>query len=141
MGNGNLRHCLYPSNEESRRKYDSAILEAYQKVASGEASDKTVVFSEDGDRPGYTATRAGVYPFGGLDSHRAKVGIEVDGELWLRGMFMTVRSNGEFFLNMPTRKMAENGKYLAFFHPVDQAARNVLTEAVMPFYEETIQKT
>lgn len=138
MGNGNLRHCLYPSNEKSRAKFDSAILEAYQKVLSGEAPDNTVVFNDEDACPGYEITRAGVFPISSTGSHRAKVSIEMDGELWMRGMLMTVRRNGALFLNMPSRQMGKEDKYMAYFHPVDQEARSALMQAVMPYYEESI---
>ena len=141
MGNGNLRHCLYPSNSESRSKYDAAILDAYHQVVSSEVPDNTVIFSDSTERAGYEITRAGIYPTGRVDAIRAKVSIELDSELWMRGMLMTVRSNGALFLSMPSRQMAEEGKYMAYFHPVDQEARSVLTEAVMPYYEEIFRNT
>lgn len=135
MNNGSLRHCMYPSNAESRAKFDTAILEAYQKVASSEADDKTVVFSTDPERTPYEITRASIYPSGKDDQVRAKVGLELDGEIWLRGIYMLVRENGSLFLNMPRRQMGEKKEFMAYFHPIDQDARNGLTAAAMPYYE------
>jgi len=140
MNNGNLRHCMYPSNKEVRMKFDSAILEAYNRVASGEADDNTIVFSEDTERIPYEITRASIYPSVKDDQVRAKVGLELDGEIWLRGIYMLVRENGSLFLNMPRRQIGgEKKEFISYFHPIDQDARNALTETVMPFYEKAIQ--
>lgn len=139
MNNGNLRRCMYPSNAESRARFDAAILEAYQKVSSGEVSDKTVIFSAESKCAPYEITRATIYPSGKKDRVRAKVGLELDGEIWLRGIYMLVRENGSLFLNMPRRQIWTQKEYMAFFHPINQNARNVLTAAVMPFYDEAAQ--
>jgi DNA-binding cell septation regulator SpoVG len=66
------------------------------------------------------------------------VGVELDGEIWLRGMRMLVRENGSLFLNMPQRQMGEGERHMAYFHPVDQEARNILTAAAVPYYEAAL---
>ena len=137
MNNGSLRHCMYPSNAKAKAKFDAAVLEAYQKVLSGETDGNTVVFSEDTDRTSYEITPHTIYPSKSSALQRAKIGLELDGEIWLRGINMVVRENNSLFLNMPRRQMGE-GKDLTYFHPIDQDARNVFTAAVIPFYEEAL---
>lgn len=141
LANGNLRHCLYPSNTNTREKFDKALLDAYQKVVSGEAPDKTVVFDADETAVEYEVTRASIYPSNRDGSYRAKVGIELDGELWLRGMNMVVRENGAMLLTMPRRQMPETEReFVSFYHPINQDARNTLTAAVMPYYDAAIRE-
>lgn len=138
MNNGNFQHCMYPSNAEARKKFNAAILEAYHKVSAGEVDGNTVVFSDSMDRLPYAVTRASVFPSGRNAHVRAKVGVELDGEIWLRGMRMLVRENGSLFLNMPQRQMGEGERHMAYFHPVDQEARNILTAAAVPYYEAAL---
>lgn len=138
VNSDDLRHCMYPSNAEARNKFNAAILEAYHKVMSGEADQNTVVFSADTERTHYEITRASIYPSGRESAARAKVGLELDGELWLRGINLTVRENGSLLLNMPRRQVGEK-ESMAYFHPVDQTARNSLTAAVLPYYEEVVR--
>lgn len=138
MNNGNFQHCMYPSNAEARKKFNAAILEAYHKVVAGEVDGNTVIFSDSKERPAYEITRASIFPSGHSTQVRAKVGLELDGEIWLRGMRMLVRENGSLFLNMPQRQMGEGERHMAYFHPVDQEARNILTAAAMPFYEAAL---
>lgn len=139
MNNDSLRHCMYPSNKEARNKFDSLILAAYRRVVSGEADGNTVSFSTTPERLSYEITRASIYPSVWNDQVRAKVGLELDGEIWLRGIYMLVRENGSLFLNMPRRQIGEKKEFMTYYHPIDQDARNILTAAVMPFYEETMQ--
>ena len=138
MNNGNFQHCMYPSNAEARKKFNAAILEAYHKVSAWEVDGNTVVFSDSTDRLPYAVTRASVFPSGRNAHVRAKVGVELDGEIWLRGMRMLVRENGSLFLNMPQRQMGEGERHMSYFHPVDQEARNILTAAAVPYYEAAL---
>jgi len=134
LESGRYRHCFFPRTEESRKKYESAILSAYEKVMAGDVPNNTVVFDESEGRPDFEITKATIFSSAITESTRAKVGLELDHEICLRGLFLTVRDDGALFLRMPRRKTT-NDHWLDLFHPVDQDARNKLTSAVIPHYE------
>ena len=128
-----IRRCFYPSNKKSRKKYDTAIITAYNQVYAN-PSNNTVVFVKDEPIPDYVITETSIYPHDNQNNRTlAKVNIELDNELWLRGMYLMRRENGSLYLQMPRRRH-DNQTY-NLFHPCTQESRDTLTNAVMPLYQ------
>lgn len=135
LSNGHYRRCFYPSTAESFERYNSAILEAYERVLAGE--DNTVVFDDSDVRPEYAVTQHSVFPGSEGKFYKAKASIELDGELWLRGMYLVRRDDESLFLLMPRCKTKDDRR-IDYFHPLDQTARNKLTSGVISAYEQTM---
>lgn len=140
------RRCFYASTEESLAKLNEAILDAYHKVLADPTNDTVVLMALDTPETPFEITDWSIYPhqevpslFPGADTTLAKVNVELDGSLWLRGMYLMKKEDGTIYLRMPRRTHAD-GKRVDLYHPRTQVARDMLTEAVMPLYEAAVAK-
>lgn len=133
------RRCFYASSEESLARLNEAILDAYKKVLDNPADDTVSFISQDTPEMPIEITNASVYPHNDPNSTTlAKVNIELDGELWLRGMYLMKKDDGPAYLRMPRRTHAD-GRRVDLYHPRTQAARDMLTRAVLPLYEAALE--
>lgn len=133
------RRCFYASNDESMARLNETILAAYKTVLADPANDTVVLMSQDDPETPFEITSASIYPHNDPESSTlAKVNIELDGELWLRGMYLMKKEDGTVYLRMPRRTHAD-GKRVDLFHPRTQVARDMLTDAVMPLYEVAVK--
>ena len=133
------RRCFYASTEESLSKLNEAIMDAYRKVQADPENNTVVYTSQDAPEAPFKITNSAIYPHNDPDSNTAaKVNVELDGEIWLRGMYLVKREDGTMYLRMPRRTHAD-GKRVDIYHPRSQAARDMLTEAVMPLYEAAVK--
>ena len=78
---------------------------------------------EDAPEIAFKVTDATIYPHlnDPTSNTLAKVNIELDNQLWLRGMFLMKRDDGTMFLRMPVRTNAD-GRRVNLYHPRTQAA-------------------
>ena len=135
---GGWRLCFTASTPEFKESFDAMILDAYAKVmADPEHGD--VVVKTDGMVP-FEVTQATVYPYLNSESHaRARVNVELDGKMWLRGMTLIARDDGSLWLGMPRRQLRDKDTMMDIIHPICQEARVALTEAVLPYYDEAVK--
>jgi len=133
------RRCFYASNDESLTRFNDAILDAYEKVAADPDNDTVVLVPQDTPEVPFEITAYAIYPHIDTEgSTLAKVNVELDGELWLRGMYLMKGYDEKVFLRMPRRTHAD-GRRVDLYHPRTQVARDMLTEAVMPLYEAAVK--
>lgn len=134
LSNDRYRRCV-SVGEEFRKELDAAILDAYEQVLGG-ASDNTVTLSdEEGD---FEITNTNVFPIPSEGETPnpllAKVGIQLDEKLWLRGMLL-VRLNGGFrILRSPSRRTRDD-RHINYFHFVDTTTRDAFREHVLGIYD------
>lgn len=129
------RRCFYASTEESLTRLNNAILDAYKRVLADPSNDTVALAPQEAPEVPFNITSAAIYPHNDPNSTTlAKVNIELDSELWLRGMYLMQKEDGTVYLRMPRRTHAD-GKRVDLYHPRTQAARDMLTNAVLPLYE------
>jgi len=133
---GGSRICYFPGTEDARLRYEEVILSAYaQYLENPEVTSFELSKMEDLT---FHITDATIYPV--LDpafSVRAKVRLELDGELVLKGMTLQAREDGSLWLRMPHREL-KNGQKMDLYHPLTNEAREALTSAMLPFYDEAV---
>lgn len=145
-GNPNLskddkgfRRCFYP-NPDNRAEFDAAILDAFEKVRANPELAAQYTNPMDGPEIPFEVTNSIIYPHNEADSNTlATVSVELDHTFWLRGMYLTKRQDGTCYLRMPSRALPD-GRRVNQYHPRTQAARDMLTDAVMPLYAEAVAK-
>ena len=141
---GNLRviypvYHLYP-NPDNRAEFDAAILDAFEKVRANPELAAQYTNPMDGPEIPFEVTNSIIYPHNEADSNTlATVSVELDHMFWLRGMYLTKRQDGTCYLRMPSRALPD-GRRVNQYHPRTQAARDMLTDAVMPLYAEAAAK-
>jgi len=94
-----------------------------------------IVIDENDDEP-LEVTNAVVYPLAAQPGStiKAKVSLEVGGMLRLRNMALVTRSDGSLGLNLPHWRDTNSNPY----HPLTTEAREILTAAVFPYYDEAL---
>lgn len=135
LSDGRYRRYVSVS-EDFRNELDSAILDAYEQVAAG-ASDNTVIFSDDeGD---FEITNANVFPIPSEGETPnpllAKVGIQLDEKLWLRGMILVRLSDGTRILRSPNRRTGDDRR-INYFQFIDTSTRDAFRNHVLDIYDE-----
>jgi len=134
LAEGKFRRCVSPS-EEFRTDLEEAILDAYEKVLA-DPSDNTVVLSDD--EADFEITDMNVYPISSEGDTPnpllAKVGIQLDNELWLRGMILARLSDGTRVLRSPSRVTKEDHR-INFFQFPDRSVRDAFRNRVIETYE------
>ena len=129
------RRAFYPSSEAGYSKYEQAIISAYYEVKKHPETDTiTLVSGEAASKP-YEVTASSIYIHTNPESRTlAKVNIELDNEMWFRGMYLMTRDDNSVYLQMPRRRQ-DNGSQFNLYHPRTQEARDILTNAVMTYYQ------
>lgn len=134
------RRCFYASDPENRERFNATVLDAYEQVLADPEHDTVYFEPEDAPETPFEVTNATIYPHNDASSNTlAKVNVELDNALWLRGMYLMQKADGTLFLRMP-RRINPDGRRVDLYHPRTQAARDMLTDAVMPLYEEAAAK-
>lgn len=134
LSNGKYRRCISPSGE-FWKELDAAILDAYEKVQAN-PSENTVVLSEDeGD---FEITDMNVFPIASEGDTPnpllAKVGIQLDNCLWLRGMTLARLNDGTRVLRTPGR-VTKNDRRVNFFQFRDLFVRDEFRDRVIETYD------
>lgn len=131
-----FRRCFYASDLKNRERFNAAILDAYEQVLADPEHDTVYLGPEDAPEIPFKVTNATIYPHlnDASSNTLAKVNVELDNALWLRGMYLMQKADGTRFLRMPRRTNAD-GRRVNLYHPRTQVARDMLTDAVMPLYE------
>lgn len=133
---GDTRYFFYPCTPEATKYFETAIIEAF-KMYLKNPEVREVVIDEVDDGP-LEVTNAVVYPItsppNGSGAMKAKVSLEIDGQLRLRNMALVARPDGSLGLNLPHWRDTNSNPY----HPLTTEARNLLTEAVFPYYDAAL---
>ena len=134
LSDGKYRRCISPS-QEFREKLDAAVLDAYEKVLA-DPSENTVVLSEDeGD---FEITDMNIYPIASEGDTPnpllAKVGLQLDNELWLRGMILARLNDGTRVLRSPSR-VTKDDRRINFFQFPDRFVRDTFRDSVISAYD------
>lgn len=134
------RRCYYASDPENMERFNAAVLDAYNQVLADPEHNTVHLGPEDAPEIAFKVTDATIYPHlnDPTSNTLAKVNVELDNQLWLRGMFLMKRDDGTMFLRMPVRTNAD-GRRVNLYHPRTQAARDMLTDAVLPLYEAAVE--
>lgn len=137
---GEHRPCCILRTEEFKKYFRDKVLTAYAQFLA-DPEKAIIVLEEEPETPEpINVTDVSVYLLSDLDNRlRARVNIELDGELTLCGMVLRTRKDGSLILQMPQRLVGEKQR-MDLYHPLSTPVRNVLTQAVMPYYDEAVQK-
>lgn len=138
LADGGRRLVFFPT-EAGKEKFRTAVLEAYERYLA-DPSEASIILDDDPTYCPFVVTNSTIYPHLGVDvPAKAKVNIELDGELHLKNMVLQNRLDGSLTLRMPQRDLS-NGQRMDIYHPLTTESRIGLTEAVMPCYEEALRQ-
>ena len=138
LRDGSRRACFFFSNKEQKEAFDEKVIAAYRKVMA-DPQHQDVKHSDPGFVP-FKITRSSIFPYPASTTQAiARVNVELDGELWLRGMTLLARDDGSMWLGMPRRPLRDSDMTMDVFHPVSQEARQMLVEQVIPLYEAALE--
>ncbi len=128
------RRCV-STREDFREELDSAVLDAYEKVMA-DPSDNTVTFSEDEGDFEITDTNVFPIPSEGETPNPllAKVGVQFDEKIWLRGMILARRSDGTRILRSPSRRTSDERR-INYHQFTDIAVRDEIRDHVIEIYD------
>lgn len=131
---GDTRYYFYPCTPEATKYFETAILEAF-KMTLENPDLREIVIDENDDEP-LEVTNAVVYPLVAQPGSviKAKVSLEIGGMLRLRNMALVTRPDGSLGLNLPHWRESNSNPY----HPLTTEAREILTAAVFPYYDEAL---
>ncbi len=128
------RRCVAPS-EDFRKELDAAILDAYEQVVADPSENTVVLSQEEAD---FEVTGMNVYPIASEGDTPnpllAKVVIQLDNELWLRGMLLVKLADGTRILRSPSRPTKDNRR-ISYFQFPDRALRDDLRDRAIDAYD------
>lgn len=139
LESGAHRPCCIFRTEESKQYFREEVLKAYEQFLAN-PEQAIIVLEEEPETPEpFSVTDVSVYLLSDEQNRlRARVNIELDGELTLCGMILRTRQDGSLILQMPQRLIGD-AQRMALYHPLSTPVRNVLTQAVMPYYDEAVR--
>ena len=135
---------FFPLNADCRKRLTDVAVSAYQEAAAKKDGQTSYIYDveECPLEEGLNITEIRMfYPRNPESRCKAFVSITLDDEFVLRNMFLTQRDDGTLHLSMPSfenTRDREEGP-INIFHPVSQAARIRLTEAVVEKYEAEVK--
>ena len=134
--NGQIRTVVHPSGE-FKAKLEEELLACYEKALENDGVSTFTYDEVEGDS--LKITDAVIYPYLGRETAaRARVALQLDGELWLRGMVLMAREDSSVWLATP-RIDISNGQQMNLYHPLSKEARDLLTDGALPYYEEAVR--
>jgi stage V sporulation protein G len=138
LPDGSPRVAMHPCNEGGRLKLEEAILSAYERAR---ANPSETTFTLSGGAPkALPVTGVWVYPTSTPDGHvRAKISMELDNEVMLRGMTLRVREDNSLFIHPPEWNFP-NGQQQEIFHVTRDQARAWLENEVLGAYEKASEE-
>ena len=133
LPDGSPRVAMHPCNEDGRLKIEEAVLSAYER-ARANPGETEFTLSSGSPKP-LPVTGVWVYPTSTPEGHvRAKISMELDNEIILRGMTLRVREDNSFFIQTPEWRFP-NGQHQEIFHVTRDQARVWLEEDVLGAYK------